>query len=92
MATAVVTAAFPSTNKLNGSNVGSNGGRSTRELSVPDSSLLVLSRGPLQTEQLAVALQTSHQGCEGVSRFVHLALANSFRETLVKSGDPALAV
>lgn len=91
MATAVVTAAFPSTNKL-GSTAGSNDSSSTRELSVPDSSLLVLSRGPLQTEQLAVALQTSHQGCEGVSRFVHLALTNSFRDTLVKSGDPALAL
>lgn len=90
----MVTAAFPSTNKLKagGSSSSSSSGQQQRQLSVPEDSLLVVSRGPLQLQQLAVALQTAHQGCEGVSRFVSLAITNSFRDTLVKSGDPAVAV
>lgn len=95
-AAAVVTAAYPATNKLSpGSGTDSSSSPASEQrqsLSVPDESLLVVSRGPLRVQQLALALQTVHQGCEGVSRFVHLALTSSFRDTLVKSGDPAVAV
>jgi hypothetical protein len=88
VAAAVVTAAYPATNKLKAA---PNSSSSERQLSVPDDSLLVMARGPLQVQQMALALQTAHQGCEGVSRFVALALTSSFRDTLVKSGDPAVA-
>lgn len=90
VAAAVLTAAYPATNKLKAD--GSSSKAEQRQLLVPDDTLLVVSRGPLQVQQLAVALQTARQGCEGVSRFVHLALTSSFRDTLVKSGDPAVAV
>jgi hypothetical protein len=91
IASAVVTAAYPAINKLQ-QDSSSSSSTEQRQLSVPEELLLVMSRGPLQVQQLAVALQTAQQGCQGVSRFVHLALTNSFRDTLVKSGDPAVAV
>ena len=86
-----MTAAYPATTKLKPAAKDSSSS-SDRQLLVPDESLLVIARGPLQVEKLAQALDVSHQGCEGVSRFVHLALTNAFRDTLVKSGDPAVAV
>lgn len=60
-----------------------------RQLVVPDETLLVASRGPLQVQQLASALATARQGCEGVSRFVHLGLTSSFREALLATQEPA---
>lgn len=85
MASAVVTAAYPSTHTLKD-------GGSDRQLCVPDESLLVASRGPLDVQQLAVALQAARQGCEGVSHFLALALTSSLKDTLVKTADPAVAV
>ncbi len=91
-AAAVVTAAYPATTKLKPAAKDSSSSSSERELAVPQDSLLVVAKGPVQVSQLAHALDVAHQGCEGVSRFVHLALTNAFRDTLVKSGDPAVAV
>jgi hypothetical protein len=62
----------------------------TRVLCVPDTTLLVASRGALEMAQLGQALATGRAGAEGVSRFVHLSLTASYREALVHSQDPAV--
>lgn len=70
-ACAVVTAAFPYHHTRDASGA--------KQLVVPDASLLVHSRGRLSPTQLAAALDTCRRGCEGVAKFVVLALTSSFK-------------
>ncbi|KAF8055489.1 RRP46 [Scenedesmus sp. PABB004] len=80
-ACAVVCAAFPCSHTLDASG--------SRQLSVPEQSLLVHSRGRLSVAQLAQALEVCRRGCEGVAKFVGLGLVTTFKDAMVKSTDPA---
>lgn len=84
-ASSVVTAAYPFSHALSGDGRG-------QELAVPEESLLVVSRGRLAPQQLVAALDTCRKGCQGVAKFVSLGLLNSFKDSLVKSSDPAVAL
>ncbi|KAF6254104.1 ribosomal protein S5 domain 2-type protein [Scenedesmus sp. NREL 46B-D3] len=75
-AASVVTAAFPCSHTLQ-QQQGSSG--ATPTLVLPEASLLLSCRGRLGLPQLASGLEACRRGCQGVAKFVALALTNSFK-------------
>jgi hypothetical protein len=51
----------------------------TPVLTLPESSLLLHCKGRLGLPQLATGLEACRRGCQGVAKFVALALNNSFK-------------
>jgi hypothetical protein len=77
-ASAVITAAFPCSHTLQQQQQGSSSS-SVPVLALPEASLLLHCRGRLALPQLAAGVEACRRGCQGVAKFVALALNNSFK-------------
>ncbi|WIA20371.1 hypothetical protein OEZ85_004794 [Tetradesmus obliquus] len=86
----VITAAFPCSHTLTQQHGSSSSSAAVPALSLPEASLLLHCKGRLGAPQLASGLEGCRRGCQGVAKFVALALTNSFKDAMVKSSDPAV--
>jgi hypothetical protein len=78
-AAAVITAAFPCSHTLEQQQQQGSSSSAVPVLSLPEASLLLHARGRLGLPQLASGLEACRRGCQGVAKFVALALNNSFK-------------
>lgn len=75
----VITAAFPCSHTLTQQHGSSSSSAAVPALSLPEASLLLHCKGRLGAPQLASGLEGCRRGCQGVAKFVALALTNSFK-------------